>query len=366
MDPRPKAKITLTINGKQYDGWLQSEVVRSMESLAGTFNVPVSLVPGHPPEIKRQDKVAVQIGDGKLIDGYVLSADPFYSVRDCGVRIVGRDRTGDLVPSTAIHKGGQWRNATLEQIVKDLVQPFGISVSNKAPADANEPIRDFKLAHGEACSDAIARAAKLRGVLVLPDTRGGLIITRAGPDKFAGSIARGKNVISAEGVGTDEERHSEYIVYGQSNVIADFEQARGLKAKAKDQDIKRHLPKVINADGNLTAKELQQLADHTERVRRGHAYGVRYTIEGWAVDGVPWAINQRVAVYDDIFGLDGDEWLICETKFTCSLENGDVTEVLVRPPEAYDTIRKGQKPAPKKAKGKRGKTDKAKVEAKAK
>ena len=358
----PRVPITLTVNGKTFAGWLQSSVRRSIEALAGTFDVPVALVPGTVPEIKRQDEVSVRIGQTVLVTGYVLSADPFYSRDDCGLRIMGRDRSGDLAVCAAIHKGGQWRNATLERIVKDLVHPYGITVRNEATGDANEPMRDFKLEHGERCADAIARAARLRGVLVVPDARGNLCITRAGTKRFAAAIVRGKNVIRAEGVGTDEERHSEYLVYAQSNTSADFERARGQKARAVDTEVRRHLPLVVNAEGNLTQEELQDLADHTMRVRRGHAYGIKYVVEGWEADGQPWPINQRVAIYDDIFGLDGTEWLICEANATCDLREGDVTELLVRPVEAYDTIRKGDKPRPKKAKGRRGASDRAVLE----
>lgn len=364
-DKQPKVPITLTVNGKNFVGWLQSSVRRSIETLAGTFSVPVSLVPGTVPEIKRQDEITVQIGETRLITGYVLSADPFYSKDDCGMRVVGRDRSGDLAVCAAIHKGGQWRNATLERIVKDIVSPYSIGVRNDAKGDANEPLRDFKLEHGERCADAIARAARLRGVLVVPDSRGNLVITRAGAQRFKGAVVRGRNVIRAEGIGSDEDRHSEYLVYGQSNVISDFESARGQKARAKDDEIGRHLPLVINAEGNLSQKELQDLAHHTMRVRRGHAYGIKYVVEGWEVDGEPWPINQLVPVYDDIFGLDGKDWLICEANPTCDLQEGDVTELVLRPAEAYDTVRKGSKPSPKRAAGKRGASDKARMENKA-
>ncbi|PKO57869.1 MAG: hypothetical protein CVU24_18190, partial [Betaproteobacteria bacterium HGW-Betaproteobacteria-18] len=32
------------------------------------------------------------------------------------------------------------------------------------------------------------------------------------------------------------------------------------------------------------------------------------------------------------------EWLICAVKQTCDLKEGDVTELTVRPVEAYDTV----------------------------
>jgi hypothetical protein len=60
---RDDAKITVIVNGVGFEGWLQSEVERSIEALAGTFSVPVSLVPGSTPTIARQSPVSIKIGD---------------------------------------------------------------------------------------------------------------------------------------------------------------------------------------------------------------------------------------------------------------------------------------------------------------
>lgn len=195
---RDDAKIIVNVNGKAFEGWLQSEVERDIEAICGKFNIPVSLDPGAPPEISRQDEVEIWIGETKVITGYVLSADPFYRRGDCGVRIVGRDRTGDLVRTSAIHKGGQWRSATLERIARDLVAPYGLHV--KVDTDIGAPIQDFKLYHGESVVDALARAARLRGVLVTRDSAGRLLLTKAGKDRFKGAIVRGHNVISMDGI----------------------------------------------------------------------------------------------------------------------------------------------------------------------
>lgn len=332
---RDNAKITVIVNGVAYEGWLQSEVDRNLEALCGTFSIPVSLVPGNPPAIKRQDAVQIKISDRVVLTGYVLAAEPFYRKGDCGMRITGRSRTGDLVRCSAIYKGGQWRSAKIDRIIKDIVQPFGLEV--KVDTDIGDAVQDFKLSHGETALDAVARAARLRGVLVTSDDAGRVLLTKAGAQRFKGAIVRGHNVISMEGIGSDEERHSEYTAYGQSNTVADFETARGLKASAKDDEITRYLPLVINADGNTTQAELATLVKHTARVRRGHAYGFRYQVEGWTFEGEPWPLNQRVPIYDDVAGLDGAEWLICGVKQNCDLKEGDVTDLTVRPIEAYDT-----------------------------
>jgi len=333
---RDNAKIAVIVNGVAYEGWLQSEVDRNLEALCGTFSIPISLVPGKPPAIKRQDSVQIKIGDTVVLTGYVLAAEPFYRRGDCGMRITGRSRAGDLVRCSAIYKGGQWRSAKIDRIIKDIVQPFGLDV--KVDTDIGAVVQDFKLGHGESALDAVARAARLRGVLVTSDDAGRVLLTKAGTKRFKGSIVRGQNVIAMEGIGSDEERHSEYIAYGQStDLTMDFDQARGLKASAKDDEITRYLPLVINADGNTTQAELTTLVKHTVRVRRGHSMGFRYQVEGWTFEGEPWPLNQRVAIYDDVAGLDGAEWLICGVKQTCDLKEGDVTDLTVRPVEAYDT-----------------------------
>jgi len=333
---RDQAQITVTVGGKDYQGWLQSEVERNLEAISGTFSIPVSLVPGNPPDIKRQDRVQVKVGSTVVIDGYVLAAEPFYSRGECGMRVTGRDRTGDLVVSSAIHQGGQWRQAGLLRIATDLVAPFGLKVL--VEADLGAVIQDFKLGHGETVVDALARAARLRGVMVTSGEGGNLLLTKAGTKRFKGEIRRGSNVIAMSSVGTDEHRHSQYIVYGQCNTIDDPDYARGLKAQAKDGEMERHMPLIINADGNTTQAELQALADHTVRVRRGHALGFKYTVEGWTFQGEAWPLNQRVPIYDDVAGLAGEEWLIAGVRHSCDLKEGDVTELLVRPIEAYDTV----------------------------
>jgi prophage tail gpP-like protein len=340
---KDQAQIQVIVNGLAYEGWLSSEVERSLETVAGTFNVPVSLVPGLYPKIERQDAVQVKIGSTVVIDGYVLAAEPFYRANNCGLRIVGRDRAGDLVRCSAIHKGGQWRGAKLDAIVRDILKPFGLPLA--VATDVGAAIADFKVGHGETALDAIARACKLRGIMATRSESGGLLLTKAGAAKFKGAIVRGLNVIEMQGIGTDEQRHSDYFVYGQSNTAGgDFEVARGLKATAKDAEMRRYLPLVINAEGNTTAQEMQDLALHTMRVRRGHSMGIRYTVEGWTYEGAAWPLNQRVAIYDDIAGLDGAEWLIAAAKHTCDLKAGDVTELLVRPIEAYDTAPLKSKP----------------------
>lgn len=332
---KEQAIITVTNEaGKLYQHWLSAEINIDLEKIARVATIPVSLMPGHPVEIHRQDVVTVKVGDTVLMTGYVLGNGAFYRFDDIGFKLKIRSRTGDLALASALHKGGQWRNVKLDVIVSDLLKPFGIKL--RVLDDVGATIKEFKLEHGETVLDAISRAAKKRGMLPTDNAQGELVLCKAGKNKASGAIVRGQNVIEMDDIGDDENRCSEYIAYGQSEVADDFESSKQKKARAMDKEMGRYLPMVINADGKVDAADLQKLVDHQMRVRRGHAYGLRYKIEGWTTLGKGWQVNERIQIYDEIAGLDGEEWVIANIGYTVDLKDGDVRMVIVRPIEAYE------------------------------
>ncbi|MCH5770564.1 phage tail protein, partial [Salmonella enterica] len=84
--------------------------------------------------------------------------------KSCRLNVSGRDKTGDLVDSSAIHGSGQWKRARLEQIVRDICKPFGIEVL--VQTDTGDAIDSFSLDDGEKAFDAIDRAARAKAILV--------------------------------------------------------------------------------------------------------------------------------------------------------------------------------------------------------
>ncbi len=333
--PKEKAVITITTeDGKEYTHWLSAKININIEKIGRVATIPVALIPGHPPEIYRQDIVTVKVGNTQLMRGVVLAAAPFYRKDDAGYKVTIRSLTGDLCIAAAMHKGGQWRNVKIDTIVSDLIKPFKLTL--RVQSDVGEPLKEFKLEHGETVLAAISRAAKKRGLLVTDNAEGEVVLCKAGKVKASGAIVRGENVIEMDDIGTDEERGSEYIAYGQSEVAEDFESARQKKARTQDKELKRYLPVMVQADGKVSTADLQKLTDHQMRVRRGHAYGLTYKVEGWLTLGTAWDANQLIPVYDDIAGLDGEEWLIAEIAYDVDVQDGDVRSVTVRPPEAYE------------------------------
>ncbi|WP_211452626.1 phage baseplate assembly protein [Collimonas antrihumi] len=333
---KDQAKVVVTVNGRNYEGWIESSIERSIENISSRFTIPVTFVPGSPPDIQRQDDIKVLVNETLVVTGTVLAAEPFYKRDDCGFKIEGRSRTGDLVGCSAMYQGGQWKSANLDQIARDLCTPFGIEVV--ADTNMGAPLSDFKIEHCETVVATLSRAARIRGVLMTTNARGQLLLTKAGKARSHGAIVRGQNVISMESIGTDAQRHSEYIGYGQKKSTGNFEDAVQQKARVTDPEMRRYLPLIIDAQGNTETEDMKRLVEHTMRVRRGHAYGLKYQLEGWTWEGKPWEINTLVPIYDDIAGLNGDLWLITDINNKCDIKEGDVSNITVRPVDAYDTV----------------------------
>ncbi len=331
-------EVIVQVNGQNLAGWLDSRISRSMDSIAAGFSARVNWQPGLARPLKRQDKVTVLMGNTPLMTGWVLMADPTYNRKDgVSLKVQARALTGDLIVASAIHQGGQWRNATVLQVARDLCQPFRFAVS--ADVDVGEPLNLFELNTGETVMQALSRACAYRALLPMSDTRGGLLLTRAGtrPSEAAIVAGDGGNVISMEPMGSDAQRCAEYIVKGQSpvNLFMDVAKAADVEGRATDPFINRYLPLMISANEGGKPADMQALAEHTARIRMGRANGYRYTVEGWEVNGSPWLENTLVPVYDPAINADGEKWLIVEVTAKVDRKDGDVAELLVRPPDAY-------------------------------
>lgn len=125
------SKVELRVNGAFYGGWKTIRIERGIEQIAGTFELSVTdrwaeqsavrqINPGQPCEVR--------IDEAVVITGYVDTVAPQYDKQQHTITVSGRDKTGDLVDCSAIHKSGQWSGRKLDQIAADLCQPFGITV----------------------------------------------------------------------------------------------------------------------------------------------------------------------------------------------------------------------------------------------
>lgn len=296
-------ELGLSINGTLYSGWKNVRLMRSLEQLAPTFNVSYTeRVSEHLPPlpINEGDSVSVKIDSKPIVPyGYVDDIDRGYTKDDQTAEISGRASTGDLVDCTAIYKTGQWRNASLETIAKDLCAPFGVSV--EAVSSVGKAFRRFSLQDGETVHEALSRACRMRGLLQLTSAEGKLRLARAGTRQVRTVLEYGKNVKEANLHGSWKDRFSQYVIKAQAAGDDLFfgQDAVTIKRTADDDNISRYRPTIIQAENEDSGKELQERANWERNIRAGKGRRYTCTVQGWYDgDGDLWEPNTLVPVLD--------------------------------------------------------------------
>jgi len=332
------ADVTLQVNGANYGGWQTAQVTLGMEQIAGEFKLSVSerwsgqdnmwpIFPG--------DECRLFLGQIPVITGYVDDADPEYDKASHSVSISGRDKTGDLVDCSAIFKSGEWHNVSLERIAADICQPFAIGVKTLAPTGAK--FKKFAIQECETAFETLDRAARMRGILLMSDGLGNLLLTRAGSELSPVALVKGQNIEKLSGQFSCKDRHSIYIIKGQ-NPGSDHTSAAHhaqTKASCSDVHITRYRPLIVFAEQG-TGSTYRDRAIWERNIRAGRGGRAVYTVTGWECGKGIWLPNRLVKVQDDYLHAP-PEMIIPKVVFHLD-ENGSRTEIEVCRPEAFELI----------------------------
>ncbi|WP_043112818.1 phage baseplate assembly protein [Solimonas flava] len=339
--------LTLLVDGTRYEGWKAVTVTRGIEQLAGAFEVTCAdrwaiAKPAQPLPVLRGKTCTVLIDDQVVITGFIDAAPPRYSARGHELIVRGRDATGDLVDSSATTDGGGWQNRSLKAIATDLCKPFGIRVSVDAAVarDAAQPFLYQHLQLGETCQAALTRLARIRGCLLVSDSAGGLLITRAGSARAATALVLGENILSADAEDSCAERFHSYRVIAQDRQsdYNDGETAQQVLGTAIDRDVRAGRLLIIDAQDATDAGGAAQLAAWTSATRAAAGQRVRYTVRGWLDGARPWQPNTLVSVRDPWARFDGD-YLIATVTYTLDTQGGEITQLDVVPRDAYKPLK---------------------------
>ena len=336
------SRCELLINGQSWGGWKRVEIQRGLEQIAGGFALEVTnRWPGANNKVELSEGLSCEVRlDGEnVITGYIDLFETDMTETSSMIRVEGRDRTGDLVDCSAIHKTGQWRGARLEQIVKDLAAPFGILVI--VVADTGAAFKTFALEDGETAFDAIDRACRLRGILPTSNSGGHLLLTRASEQVSPVRLVEGFNIKRIKASHSWKDRHSEIIV--KSQVAGDDDSygaaAAHIKARAKDDEINRYRPLVVMSEHGSTSKALAERATWESKVRMGRGKRGACTVVGWRVagdgeTGALWQPNTLVHIHSPRTNLS-QEVLIVGCKYQLD-DQGTTTELEFTLPEAFE------------------------------
>lgn len=329
--------LTLLVKGQLFTGWQSVEINLGIEQLAAAFTVAITATTGTPASwtIKKGDPCVLQVAGKPIITGHVDDHQPLRNENGRSVVVSGRSKTGDLVDCAAIHKTGSWSNRPLEAICADLCAPFGIAVV--VDCATGKPFPRFAIQQGESPFEAMDRAAKLRGVLLMTTPGGALLLTRAGKTSRALPLVYGSSPIESAGfVSSAMDRFSEYIIKGQSP----DDGITPTKAVEYDSEIIRYRPLIIIADSGDGAT-YKDRARWERNVRRGRGDRYACTVTGWEQGGSVWLPNDLQHVTDSDFGIDAP-LLLTDVNLILD-EKGSRANLELTRPEAYELIGENSK-----------------------
>lgn len=343
----------LRVGGQIYGGWKDIQIQRGLEQISGQFTLGLSERwdgQTEPRPVRCGQAAVVTIGNQAVVTGWVEHVKPGYDANQHGLSVSGRDKTGDLIDCSAIHKSGQWKGASLKKVALDLLAPFHIDVlvGSHAERAANLALPSFKLEEGESVFDCLERAARLAGVMLWTDGLGRLVIDLPGKTMAHTALVEGVNILRFDGEQSWAERFSQITVKGQAR---GKHNARGV---ASDSVVSRYRPLIVLAEDTTPGITAQQRATWEATVRQGRANRATVRVAGWHQDnGALWVPGLRVTVYSPTVRLDG-EMLIVSCSYNKNPQDGTTCDLALADPRAYDRlsgIRTAALKAPRRGKG---------------
>lgn len=329
--------LTLLVNGEAFSGWTAARVARGIDQLASAFDLELAdrwLRSGVP--VHDGDACSLLLNGEVVVTGYVDDVEVSYDAASHRLAIRGRDRSGDLVDCAA--PAGHIIGQSLLEHAKTVCAPFGISVavSGSVPG-LTKKFESTVPQEGETAYERLDRLAKHRGVLLMADGKGDVVITRAGTQRVPISLVLGDNILSGSASTSQRDRFYKYTVKAQAPESDNLSGADASQAQATalDPHVRKQRETVILADETADSADCATRAKWEASVRAGRALRAVYRVAGWTYDGrTLWPINHRVPVNDPFAGIARDLLIV---SITYSLDDaGEQTELTVMPPEAFE------------------------------
>ncbi|HFO3995928.1 TPA: phage baseplate assembly protein [Escherichia coli] len=335
--------VTLRTDGRLFTGWTSVSVTRSIESVAGYFELGVNVPPGTDLSgLAPGKKFTLEIEGQIVCTGYIDSRRRQMTADSMKITVAGRDKTADLIDCAAVYSGGQWKNRTLEQIARDLCAPYGVTVRwELSDKESSATFPGFTLDHSETVYEALVRASRARGVLMTSNAAGELVFSRAA-STATDELVLGENLLTLDFEEDFRDRFSEYTVKGYARANGaegddiDAKSIVSRKGTATDSDVTRYRPMIIIADSKITAKDAQARALREQRRRLAKSITFEAEIDGWTrKDGQLWMPNLLVTIDASKYAIKTTELLVSKVNLILNDQDGLKTRVSLSPREGF-------------------------------
>lgn len=333
-------RAELHVDGQPFSGWKSISVTTTIEALVGQFSFTAS--EKHPDDvparrIRRGQSCEVHLEGERVLTGYVNTVARHHGKATHEVSVQGRALAGDLVDCSVTHEPGEWQGRTILQIAQDLAAPFGVTV--RADVDVGKPFPTFRVKDSEKVFSALERMARQRGLLLVSDDAGVVVMTRASKIREPLPVILGTEILSGSAADSDLERFSLYRFKAQqqgTDLLTPSEAAQP-QGEATDPTVTRFRPSVQLAETQGDNASLRERARWEAARRAGLAHRPQVVVRDWRNSaGSLWRPNTLVRVVDDFLEIDG-ELLIAGVGYRSDASGRRATLSLGRP-EAFDVL----------------------------
>lgn len=316
--------VQLKIDGVSFEGWKSMRVTRSLDALAGSFELQASAQGAISAPLAPGRACQILLFGRPVLTGYVDTMRLSHEAESRVLSLSGRDATGDLVDCSVLHTPGQWQKTTLVALAAALVKPFGIRVVSEIEDVA---VEHFVIQPEETVFGALDRAARAHAVVMTTNGQGSLVLTRTGKRSMQTELRLGNNVLSLTMQRSLKARHSVYLVRGRGN------SGGRVRTELSDAAVPRYRPLVVAAQGHETVASLERRAQWERNVRRAQGTEISVTVQGWRDNtNMVYEPNMQVMVHN---GIELLRALIREVEYTLS-DEGARTLLSLVPPEALE------------------------------
>ena len=341
MDELNPLRVTITVNGVDFAGWIDVRISAGIERQARDFNISATWRwPGSGEflrSIKPGDQCEVRIGGDLVLTGYVFATPIKYDSGVITASICGRSLTSDLIDCSVENHPSQWLVRSAEQIVRALAEPYNITVVNQS--GDGTALADHTIEPGETVFKSIDRLLRLSRLLSTDDERGRLVIARPGSaGRAVDRIECGVNVENGQSALDFSEMFSEYACIGQrSGTDEEYGiEANEVQARVSDPRMTRRRVLVLRESGQLTPDLARARVEWERENRISRAMKSTYELRGWRQsNGDLWRHNTIVRVVDPLIGFDRD-MLITEIEYSQKNSGGTTVILTVAPPDGYE------------------------------
>ena len=360
-----KDPVVLKIGGRDYDGFEEMRISRSLDTLSASFQVSFAdkwRQSGETWPLKPGEPVCVNVGSTQIMNGFIDRLDVSVSNEDRKLEVNGRDVTADLVDCSAgVNTQTQFINSDLQTIADSYATLFGLNLA--VEGDIGGPFPKVSSEQNETVFSFLNRLAKQRGVYLTTGLDGRLILanrasaTASLPSisnpvasfDFVGAlkglltagndVVQSQNILRASATYDETDRFQNYVVKGQSKGSDTFSglAANQVAAAAIDSGVSRFRPKVIIADNQITVAEAQQRAGWESITRAAQAVQIQIEVNGFK-DGNDeiWDTNTLLNLEAGFIGVEpSTQLLITGVEFTKRRQSGTITRLTLTRPDAY-------------------------------